>query len=365
MSELHFELGKSFVGTDFPTYFIADLASNHGGDLEIARELIREAAAAGANAAKFQHFRADTLVSMKGFQEIGRLESHQLTWDDSVFETYRKMEVPESWTQTLAKECEESGIEFLTSPYDIESIDYLDRFLPAYKVGSGDLTFHESILKMASKGKPMLIATGASTFYEVSEIVSKVQEINTEIILMQCNTNYTGVKENSDFVNLRVLEQYKKKFPNIVLGLSDHTKDDLTIIGAVALGARVIEKHFKGINSPKNPDLDFSLSGDEWSKMVNKVRRLERALGNGEKSIEKNEIITRILQRRSTRYARKLELGHVLEKSDLVFLRPAPLNSLSPAEASQLIGQSLNKQVESHDLVEKSHFYPYLSAKNE
>jgi len=344
-------IGNREIGRQYPTYFIADLASNHGGNLEIAKELIHEAAAAGADAAKFQHFRAETLVSARGFEKLGSVDSHQQSWTESVFETYRAMEVPEEWTFELAQECKRNEIDFLTAPYHFEGIDLLDEFLPAYKVGSGDLTFHESVMKMASKGKAILLATGASSFGEIEEIVEKVLTVNSQVVLMQCNTNYTGKLENSNFANLKVLEQFAERFPEVVLGLSDHTSDDLTTIAAVTLGARVVEKHFKGTNSPSNPDLEFSLNAEEWSKMVQKIRRLEMALGDGSKKVEQNEEITRVLQRRCIRYSKRLDAGHVLSAADLVFLRPAPVESLPPSFSQAVIGKVLVKSVELQDCV--------------
>lgn len=351
MQNKKIQIGNREIGSNFPTYFIADLASNHGGSLEIAKELVREAADAGADAAKFQHFKAETLVSADGFETLGTIESHQQSWTDSVYETYRKMEVPDEWTQELANECRIHGIDFLTAPYHIDGIDDLDQFLPAYKVGSGDLTFHQSIMKMAAKGKPILIATGASTLAEIEEIIDKVSKVNSQIVLMQCNTNYTGELENSNFANLEVLKQFSEHFPNVILGLSDHTVDDLTTLAAVTLGAKVIEKHFKGKNSPSNPDLKFSLNAQDWSQMVSKVRRLEMALGDGVKKIEPNEGNTRILQRRCIRYAKSFGAGHVLSDKDFVFLRPAPIHSLPPSVAAEIVGKKLLRDVKFQESV--------------
>ena len=152
------------IGEASPTYFIADIAANHDGDPGRAKALIHLAAAAGADAAKFQHFAAATIVSDAGFKSLGGQQSHQSSWKKSVFEVYADASVPTRWTQALKDTCDEAGIAFFTSPYDLELVDHVDPFVPAFKVGSGDITWLEIVEHMARKGKPVLIASGASRF---------------------------------------------------------------------------------------------------------------------------------------------------------------------------------------------------------
>lgn len=350
------KIGKTVIGLDHPTYFIADIASNHGGNLETAKQLIFEAAAAGANAAKFQHFRAETLVSEIGFEKLGEKIAHQKEWADSALEVYKKVEVPESWTKELSKAAEEAGIDFFTAPYDLDLIDEVEEFVSAYKVGSGDITWIESISKMAQKNLPILIATGASSFEDAKRAVESALLFNSSVVLMQCNTNYTGVESNISYSNLNVLTEYKRQFPQVILGLSDHTPGYITVLGAVALGARVVEKHFASQASPKNPDLHFSLLPNEWQEMVKATRQLESALGDGVKKIEENEKESIIAQRRSLRFKKSFKAGHEVEYSDLVNLRPSPPNSMSPYEISMVLGRILNRDVAFQETVKLDQF---------
>ena len=180
--------GRS-VGVGHPTYFIADVAANHDGSLDRALELMTLAKEAGADAAKFQHFRADHIVSDRGFKELGGQQSHQASWSKSVYEVYRDASLPWEWTEPMAERAKTIGIDFFTSPYDIEAIDFVDRFVPAYKIGSGDITWHEAINHMASKGKPIILATGAATLDEVKSAVSVIRAHGVPYSVMQCNTN--------------------------------------------------------------------------------------------------------------------------------------------------------------------------------
>jgi N-acetylneuraminate synthase len=279
------------VGEKYPTYFIADIAANHDGDLERAKDLIYKAKEAGADAAKFQHFRAETIVSDVGFQKLGTQQSHQAGWNKSVVEVYRDASVSTDWTEALKDTCDRAGITFFTSPYDFDLVDHIDPYVPAYKIGSGDITWIEMIQLVASKQKPYILATGASSTDDVVRAVHAALSINPKLVLMQCNTNYTGSIENMRYVHLNVLKTYRSMFPEMILGLSDHTPGHATVLGAVALGARMIEKHFTDDIDRNGPDHKFSMDPKSWRDMVDRTRELEAALGAGLKKVEANESI--------------------------------------------------------------------------
>ena len=289
------KIGTREIGLDHPTYFIADIGANHDGSLDKACELIHLAAEAGADAVKFQHFRADHIVSERGFASLPKM-AHQKDWKDSVVETYRKAETPWKWTATLANACKVEGVEFLSTPYDLEAVDHLDPYVNVWKIGSGDITYRDLIRKVADTGKPVILSTGASTTAEVAEAVWWLW--GSEIVLMQCNTNYSGNDiQNIPHTNLNVLKVYAAMVPTVTVGLSDHTKSLAVVLGAVALGARVIERHF-GLDGD-GPDHGFSLNPNEWLEMVQDVFELETALGSHVKQVCENETEARIVQRRA------------------------------------------------------------------
>jgi N-acetylneuraminate synthase len=344
------------ISKSSPTYFIADIAANHDHSLKRATELIKLAADAGANAAKFQNFKAETIVSNRGFIELGKKISHQSKWSESVYEVYKAAELPLDWTEKLIEQCQNCGIDYFTAPYDLEMIRILEPSMPFFKVGSGDISWKESLKLMLSSNKSLFIATGASTMEEVTRAVELVESFPQPYVLMQCNTNYTGEEANFDYLNLNVLSNFAKKFPRAILGLSDHSKGHVAVLGAVTLGARVIEKHFTDDQSRPGPDHAFSLNPVEWENMVKDTRILERCLGSGEKIIELNEIDSRIVQRRGLRYAKSLKAGSVISPNDLVALRPLHADSIDPWDAESLIGKTISVDVASDQAVTQSHF---------
>lgn len=329
------------IGTDYPTYFIADIAANHDGSLARAKDLIYLAKEAGADAAKFQHFKAESIVSDLGFKTLGGQQSHQAKWDKSVFEVYQGASVDLGWTPELKATCDKVGIAFFTSPYACDLVDHVDPFVSAYKIGSGDITWLEIIEHIASKAKPYILASGASSMDDVYRAVDAALKINPQFALMQCNTNYTGSLENFHYIQLKVLRCYREMYPHMVLGLSDHTPGHATVLGAVALGARMIEKHFTDALDRPGPDHAFSMTPHTWREMVDRTRELEFALGDGIKKIEDNEAQTAVLQRRSIRLARNLAAGAVIQKADLEMLRPCPSDALPPYRVSEVIGKRL------------------------
>jgi N-acetylneuraminate synthase len=338
-------IGSATIGMGFPTYFIADIAANHDGDLSRALSLITLAAEAGADAAKFQHFRATHIVSDYGFRNLGEQLDHQATWSKSVFEVYEDASLPWEWTSSLAAHCASLGIEFMSSPYDFDAVTHLAPYVNAYKIGSGDINWLEELEFIAALGKPVIIATGASTADDVERAMAVLSAAGVPIVLMQCNTNYTGSIDNLEFVNLRVLESFAASYPDVVLGLSDHTPGHVTTLGAVALGARVIEKHFTDDTTRVGPDHGFSLDPVTWRAMVDDTRRLEAALGSGVKVIEANEQKTLIVQRRCVRAAHSLAAGTVLTRDDVVVLRPAPLDAVPAQSVADLVGRTLARDL--------------------
>jgi len=340
------KLHNRLIGPNHPTYFIADIAANHDGDLERAKLLIRLAKESGADAAKFQNFDAPKIVSDYGFKAMnGGQVSHQATWKKSVFEVYKGASIPFEWTLTLVEECNEVGIDYFSSPYDFDAIDFLDKYVEVYKVGSGEIDWIEALERMAGKGKPVFIATGASTIGEVQKAVHAVLKINKQLVLMQCNTNYTASPNNYDHLHLNVLKTYAAMFPDVVLGLSDHTHSVAPVLGAVTLGARVIERHFTDSNDREGPDHKFAMNPENWAKMVEETRLLERSLGSPDKFISGNEQDTMVVQRRCLRAAHDIKAGEIFTRDMIDVLRPATIGAIKPDQIVDVIGTKALKDM--------------------
>ncbi|HIS37757.1 TPA: N-acetylneuraminate synthase family protein [Candidatus Scatousia excrementigallinarum] len=346
-------IGKRRIALDEPAYFIADIAANHDGDLERAKNLIYLAKEAGADCAKFQHFLAEKIVSDYGFKHLGGEQSHQKNWKKSVFNVYKEYECRREWNDELIKTCNEVGIEFMTTPYDYAAVDEIESFVDAIKIGSGDITWIEFLEYVAKIGKPVLLACGASDMEDTERAVVAVEKYNSQVILMQCNTNYTAELENFKYINLNALNTFKEKFPGILLGLSDHTKGYSTVLGAVALGARVIEKHFTDDNSRIGPDHHFAMNPKTWKDMVGATRELEAAMGDGIKRIEYNERDTVVIQRRAIRLKFNKAKGDIICEDDIEYLRPAPVDSYSPYEKEFVLSKKLLINKNAGDYIKK------------
>jgi len=339
-----FSIGDREICAGAPAVFIADIAANHDGDLGRAKDLIFWAREAGADVAKFQHFMADRIVSDVGFSDdsVGKV-SHQASWRKSVSEIYDQYHTRREWTDALVETCREAGIQFMTTPYDVEAVRMFREIVPAYKVGSGDITFTGLLTEIARQARPVLLATGAATMAEVEEAVATCLVENPALCLMQCNTNYTGSIENFRYVNLRVLETFARRWPGMPLGFSDHTPGHSAVLGAVMLGATVIEKHFTDDNSREGPDHGFALNPVTWRAMVEAVREVESARGDGVKRIEPNEQQTVVIQRRALRAVDPIAAGTRLTEAHLEALRPCPPDAVAPNCLGRVLGRTVRE----------------------
>lgn len=336
------KIGDKWAGDGEPTYIIAEIGSNHDGDLKLAKKMIDYAKKTGADAAKFQSFLADKIVSRTGFK---KKTSFQAKWPKSVWQVYKDAELPREWHKILADYCKKKKIHFLSSAWDKEAVDLLDELdVPAFKVGSGDITNLPLLKYTAEKGRPIILATGASTLEEVREAVNIIKKSgNNKIILLHCVVNYPSPIEDA---NLRAMVTLKKTF-GYPVGYSDHTLADLVPLGAVALGACVIEKHITIDRSRPGPDHPYAMEVPEFAAMVKKIRLLERALGSGIKQVMSSEKETVILQRRSLFAAVDIPAGTIITENMIEILRPAI--GLPPKLINAVVGKKAKAHIKQYD----------------
>ncbi|MFD0763852.1 N-acetylneuraminate synthase family protein [Mucilaginibacter lutimaris] len=378
------------IDVNNPVYFIADIASNHGGDLSKAKELIYACSESGVDAVKMQNFSAETIVSDHGFKNLENVKTHQSGWKTSVFDSYKAASIPFEWTLELKELTEKLNMSYFTSPYSLELVKAVEPYVSAFKLGSGDITWHEEIELMASYDKPLIIATGASSLDEVKMAMAVALKKTDNILLLQCNTNYTArygepeavTRERFSNLNLKVLDTYNKLWPGIPVGLSDHTHGSLSVLASVGLfDCCAVEKHFTFDSTIEGQDHAFSMMPKEWKQMVDETRALKADLkpglsfeerfaitaqhvdnkeylqlsvGTGIKEVEDNEKNTVIVQRRAVRATRKLQAGDVLTEADLTVLRPCPKDALPPYELPSLIGKTLNADIEQGEYIKSS-----------
>jgi N-acetylneuraminate synthase len=314
------KIGKRLVGEDQPALIIADIGANFDGDLNKAKKLALAVKEAGGDVVKIQSFLADKIVSGRGFASM-KLKGVHGSWGRPVDEIFKEAEFPRAWHKDFFAYCRKIGIAVSSSPYDFEAVDLMAKLgVDFYKIGSGDITWHEMLRYIAKKKKPVILATGASTLAEVDEAVNAIAATgNRNLILLQCITNYPSKIESA---NLNVLKTYKKAF-GAIIGYSDHSPQDVVVLGAVALGAKVIEKHFTLNKKDKGPDHPHSMDPVEFAQMVKRIRQLESAMGSGRKFVVAEEAETVIVQRRGLYAKKDVVQGAIIKESDLDILRPA------------------------------------------
>lgn len=314
------KIGNRLIGIGHPAYIIAEIGANFDHDIVKAKRLIDAAKECGANCAKFQSFKAEKIVSEKGFASM-QLKGVHGSWGRPVHEVFRDAEFPREWHKEIADYCKEIGIDFSTSPYDFEAVDLcMELDVPFIKIGSGDITWLEMIEYISSKGKPVILATGDATMSEIDDAIRTIEATgNEQLILLQCITNYPSLIESA---NINVLKTYQTAF-NVLTGYSDHSQGPVVALGSVALGGVVIEKHFTLNKADKGPDHPHSMDVFEFKQMVDYVRELESALGSSRKIVVEEESETVTVQRRCLYAKHNIIKGKVIEASDIIELRPA------------------------------------------
>ncbi|MEM3159498.1 MAG: N-acetylneuraminate synthase family protein [Nitrososphaera sp.] len=338
-------IGKKALKKYESVYIIAEVGSNHDNSLKRAKDLIQLAKECGADAAKFQSFTAEGLISRKGFESKSSFQSR---WKKSVWDTYVAAEMPRQWHGELADYAKSQGIDFFTSPWDDEALEFLVKIrAPAIKIGSGDIDNYDLLRKAGATKKPILLGTGASTMAEVESAVAAIKSAgNDKIVLMHCVVNYPS---DINQANIRALPAMESAF-GLPVGYSDHAPSDLVVTSSVALGAVAIEKHFTDDRKREGPDHPHSMNPNEFADMVSKIRTLARALGDGVKVPVKDEEKTKILQRRSVFAVRPIKKGEKLTKANIRLLRPA--TGIAPKYLDVVLGRKAVRDIAQYEPVQ-------------
>jgi N-acetylneuraminate synthase len=333
-----FEIGDRTVGPGAPTFIIAEAGSNHNGDFATAKELIDVAVGAGADAVKFQTFRAEEMY----VQDSGEVE--YLEDDRSIYEIIESMEMPYEWIPELHDYCHEQNIYFMSTPFDERSADELAEYVPAWKVASYTSSHVPFLEYLAETNKPIIMSTGAHELAEVAESVAVLADAGVEsLALLQCVAAYpTPLSE----INVRVVETLRDEF-DVPSGLSDHTLDPVTAPSvAVALGANIIEKHFTLDKSMEGPDHQFALEPDELEAMVTAIRDTESVLGSGEKQVLDLESELYEVARRAIHAVEDIEVGETFTRENVKVLRPGKQQTgLHPGHYDEILGKKASKNI--------------------
>ncbi len=324
---------------------IAEAGVNHNGDINLARQLIDKAKEAGADIIKFQTYNLDSIVSK--FAEMADYQKDNMGMVESQKEMLKKITLPYEAFWELYKYCKNKDIQFLSTPFDIESIHFLNDMVPFWKIPSGEVTNYPYLVEIAKTGKPVVMSTGMCELQEIDEAIKVLKTNGTsDITLLHCNTQYpTPYKD----VNLRAMETLRNRY-KVKVGYSDHTKGIEVPIAAVALGAEVIEKHFTLDKNLPGPDHKASLEPKELAAMVSSIRNIEEALGSPNKTASNSERENIAIARKSIVAAMNIKKGEILTVDNLTTKRPG--TGISPMRWNEVLGSKAIRDFIEDEVIE-------------
>lgn len=327
---------------------IAEAGVNHNGSIEMAKKLIDVAVNAGVDYVKFQTFNADTLV-LRSAKKAEYQQKNMSKSNDSQYQMLKNLELSKEQHGELLQYCNSKGIKFLSTPFDLESIDYLDTLnLDFWKIPSGEITNYPYLKKIALKGKPVVLSTGMCDLNDIQNALDVLQKFGLKkehTTLLHCNTEYPTPMED---VNLLAMKTLAHQF-GLNVGYSDHTQGIQIPIAAVALGACVIEKHFTLDKQLEGPDHKASIEPNELVEMVIAIRSIEKAIGTGEKKVSKSEQKNIVIARKSIVAAAEIKVGELFSDTNLTVKRPG--SGISPMLWEEIIGKPATYHFQPDDLI--------------
>lgn len=327
-------------------FIIAEAGVNHNGNIELAKKLIDIAVEAKVDAVKFQTFKTENLVSKNA--KKAEYQEKTTCKNESQFQMLKKLELDIETHRILMAYCKEKKIMFLSTAFDLESIDVLNNLgIEIFKIPSGEITNYPYLKKIGMLRKNVILSTGMSNIEEIEEAIKVLKENGTnDITVLHCNTEYPTPMED---VNLNAMKTIKKML-NVKVGYSDHTSGIEVPIAAVAMGAKVIEKHFTLDKNMDGPDHKASLEPDQLKEMVKSIRNIEKAMGSGVKQPSKSEIKNLVIVRKSIVASRKIKKGEEFGEDNLTCKRPG--DGVSPMRWKEIVGQSAGKDFEEDEMIE-------------
>ncbi|MEV5035957.1 N-acetylneuraminate synthase [Peribacillus frigoritolerans] len=347
---MRLELNHLKINRDSRTFIIAEIGVNHNGSLILAKKLVDKAIDAGADAVKFQMFDTEALTT----EQADLTEYQKRTKEKNQYDMLKKLELSPDQFTDLKKYCDKKNIIFLATPFDLKSVDFLNKLdMCAFKVGSGDLTNFPLLKRIVKTGKPIILSTGMSTISEIDQTIDYLNALkeNLQISVLHCTSSYPASEQQ---INLNVIRDYLKRYP-FVIGYSDHSIGIHIPIAATALGARIIEKHITLDQSLPGPDHLASINIEEFKEMVQLVRLTELSLGSEKKSVTEDEKRVKPLVRRSLYLKSNTPIGTVITEDELITLRP--LAGIEANEFEKVIGRVLKVPKKKHAPLFWTDFY--------
>lgn len=324
-------------------FIIAEIGVNHNGDVDLGKKMIKSAYECGADAVKFQTFVSEDLVTPHALKA-----EYQETAEDTQLEMLKKLELSKEDFKVLKDYCDSLGVIFLSSPFDLKSVDLLNELdVAAFKLGSGELTDFELIKYVQKSGKPLILSTGMATLDEIKESYDIIEN-SENLAILHC---ITGYPTSYDEANLNFIKVLEENF-NATIGFSDHSPGSILAIAAASLGCLIIEKHFTLDKNLPGPDHKASLNPEEFKELVDSVRIIEEAMGDGIRTLSENEAEIKKIARKSIVCKVKLKKGEKITREKLTFKRPG--DGISPKEIDKLIGKTVLKNLDINHILKWS-----------
>lgn len=334
---MEISINGRLVGPNQPTFVIAEGCDNHLGNMDIAHEMVREAKRAGADAIKFQHHLPD--------EEMLPDTPMSDNFQEPLYEFLKKYALTLEQHKELKRHCDEQGILYMCTPFSWKAAQEIESLVPAFKIGSGEMTDVPTLVRIAQFGKPMIVSTGMSTFDEIDRTYNALANRKTPLVLMNCISEYPPVYSD---LNLGVIGEMIKRYPQAVIGHSDHTPDLYTCYAAVALGAKVIEKHVILDKKQPGPDQSVSIEFDELAQLIDGIRKVEVGLGN-EKRVHEREESIRTWAFRSIVTTRPIAKGTIISQDDIWSKRPG--TGIPSHQMDDVVGTRAQRDISSNVLL--------------
>ena len=334
---MNIALKGRYVGPEYPTFIIAEACDNHLGNMDVAREMVRQAKVAGADAIKFQHHLPD--------EEMLRDAPMSDNFKEPLYEFLKKYALTLEQHRQLRRHCDEANILYLCTPFSWKAAQEIEPLVPAFKIGSGEMTDVPTLVRISQFGKPMIVSTGMSTFAEIDRTYEALSKRGVPVALMNCVSEYPPVYED---LNLGVICKMRDRYPQAVIGHSDHTADLFTCFAAVALGARIIEKHVILDKQQPGPDQSVSISFCELAELVEGIRKVEVGLGN-EKRVHQREQSIRTWAFRSIVTTRPIRKGELITQDDIWSKRPG--TGIPAHQMEEVLGCRAKRDIETNVLL--------------
>lgn len=344
------QIKDRIIGKGYPAYIIAEMSANHAGDLDLAKEIIREAKKSGADCVKLQTYTADTLT-IDCDNSYFKIEDG--TWQgENLYQLYQKAYTPWEWQKELKEEADRIGIDIFSTPFDKSAVDFLEQIdMEFYKIASFEVVDIPLIRYIASKGKPIIMSTGMASLGEIEDAVREIRsQGNEQIALLKCSSAYPAITEN---MNLKTLVNMAETF-QVPTGLSDHSMGSLGAVTAVTLGANIIEKHFCLSRKIDNPDSSFSMEPEEFKQMVEDIRMAEQAIGTVRYGVSEQEQ-ENVKFRRSLFVVKDIKKGEKLTQENVRSIRPG--YGMAPKHYDDVLGKCANRDIKRGTPLQYDLFY--------